>query len=72
MVCIRFHSRIKTKYMIMKILIKYLIVASLLISALSGCKKGGSTVPVPVIPDTTKPTISIIKPTPGGTIRIKP
>ena len=50
----------------MKIPIKYLIVISLLISALSGCKKGGTSEPVPVvIPDNTKPTISIVKPSVG-------
>lgn len=32
--------------------------------ATSGCNKGGSTDPLPV-PDATKPTISITKPTPG-------
>lgn len=51
--------------MTMKISIKYLIVISLLISNFTGCKKGGSTVPDPVISDTAKPTISILKPTPG-------
>jgi len=43
---------------------KYLIVISLLTAMFCGCKKGGST-PEPIIPDTTKPTISIVKPTAG-------
>ena len=42
---------------------KSLIVISLLITMVYGCKKGGT--PDPVIPDTTKPTISITKPTAG-------
>ena len=45
---------------------KYLIVISLLTAMFCGCKKGGST-PEPIIPDTTKPTISIVKPTAGQT-----
>ena len=47
----------------MKTAFKYLIVISLLITMVYGCKKGGST-PVP-IPDTTNPTISITQPTAG-------
>ena len=43
---------------------KYLIVISLLTAMFCGCKKGGST-PEPIIPATTKPTISIVKPTAG-------
>jgi hypothetical protein len=45
----------------MKTSIQYLAV---LILILFGCKKGSSPVPV-VIPDTTKPTISVLKPTAG-------
>ena len=59
----------------MKIFIKHLIVSCLLVAALSGCKKTSSPNPVPVVvPDTTKPTITITKPTvgqafaPGSTI----
>ena len=48
----------------MKIFVKSLFLACLLISMLYGCKKGGTT-PDPIIPDTTKPTISITKPTAG-------
>jgi len=44
--------------------LKFLVVISLLITTIFGCKKGGST-PEPVIPDTTKPTISVVKPTAG-------
>ena len=40
------------------------IVTSLLIATIFGCKKGGNT-PDPVTPDTTKPTISVVKPTAG-------
>jgi len=50
----------------MKTSIKYLLVISLLILNISGCKKGTNTTPDPVpVPDTTKPTISITKPTAG-------
>lgn len=48
----------------MKTAIRYLMVISLLTVTLYGCKKGGTT-PDPVVPDTTKPTISIIQPTAG-------
>lgn len=48
----------------MRISIKHLIVFCLLITTYSNCKKGGSTSEPPV-PDTTNPTISIIKPTAG-------
>ncbi|HEY3389267.1 MAG TPA: DUF4625 domain-containing protein [Prolixibacteraceae bacterium] len=48
----------------MKTAVIFLIVTSLLIILASSCKKGGST-PDPIIPDTTKPTISITNPTPG-------
>jgi hypothetical protein len=54
--------------MTIKVPIKYLIGVGLLISALTGCQKGSSTAPAPVISDTTKPTITIIKPTPGQSI----
>ena len=50
----------------MKTSTKYLIVISLLTIFLSGCKKGGTT-PDPVVPDTTKPTISVTKPSAGQT-----
>lgn len=46
----------------MKISIKHLIFITLLFTAFSGCKKGGGS-PDPVISDTTKPTILIVKPT---------
>lgn len=45
----------------MKTSTKYLMVISLLTISLSGCKKVGTT-PDPVVHDTTKPTISIAKP----------
>ena len=48
----------------MKTAIKYLIVSTLLITVVYGCKKGGTT-PEPIIPDTTVPTISVTKPTAG-------
>lgn len=48
----------------MKTAINHLIVITLLISMVYGCKKGGTT-PDPVIPDTTVPAISITKPTAG-------
>jgi hypothetical protein len=52
----------------MKTSSKYLIVISLIVFAFYGCKKGGSSTPDPVpVPDTTKPTISIIKPSAGQT-----
>lgn len=47
----------------MKNTLKYLIVISLLITMVYGCKK--SSTPEPIIPDTTLPTISITKPTAG-------
>lgn len=49
----------------MKISYQLLIITSLLISTLTGCKKGSGAGPDPVIPDTTKPTISVTKPTAG-------
>ena len=49
----------------MKISIHLLIITILLISILKGCKKGGGNGPDPVVPDTTKPTISVTKPTAG-------
>ena len=48
----------------MKTAVISLFAFSLLITMYSGCK-GGSVTPDPVIPDTTKPTITIIKPTAG-------
>ena len=48
----------------MKHSINQLICLSLFISIIAGCSKGGSNPPV-VIPDTTKPSISITNPTPG-------
>jgi len=48
----------------MKISIKYLIIISLLITAFSGCKKGGGSTD-PLNPDTAKPTISITNPIAG-------
>ena len=50
----------------MKSTIKYLIVVNLLAGILSGCSKGGSNPPV-VVPDTTKPTITITNPVAGTT-----
>jgi len=49
----------------MKTSTKYLIVISFLVLTFSGCNKGGGTTPDPIVPDTTKPTISILKPTAG-------
>lgn len=49
----------------MKNSIKYLVFICFLAVILSGCKKGSTPEPDPVIPDTTKPTISITKPTAG-------
>ena len=49
----------------MRTSIKYLISVSFLIATISGCKKGAGTDPDPVVPDTTKPTITIIRPTAG-------
>ncbi len=48
----------------MKSSVKHLIGNGLLILILVGCSKGGSNPPV-VVPDTTKPTISISNPTAG-------
>jgi hypothetical protein len=48
----------------MRISIKYLMTMGLCVTILAGCKKGSSQ-PDPVIPDTTKPTITIVKPTAG-------
>jgi len=48
----------------MKTAAKYLMVITLLITVVYGCKKGGTT-PEPIIPDTTLPAISIAKPTAG-------
>lgn len=50
----------------MKRSIKVLFVISLMILAIMGCKKGSTPAPDPiVVPDTTKPSISITKPTAG-------
>ena len=46
---------------------KYLIIIGLLVSTISCSKKSGGGTPDPVIPDTTKPTITITKPTAGQT-----
>ena len=55
----------------MKTPVNYLIIISLLaIITFSGCKKGGSPVPEPVVPDTTKPTINITKPTAGQSLTV--
>jgi len=60
----------------MKTAIKHLIFITLLITVVNGCKKGGTT-PDPIIPDTTKPSVSITKPTvgqifiPGNTINFE-
>jgi len=48
----------------MKYFIKYLFILGILIVTFNGCSKGGSNPPV-VVPDTTKPTITITKPTAG-------
>jgi len=45
---------------------KYDIILFLLLISISGCKKSGTT-PDPVITDTAKPTISILKPSVGQT-----
>ena len=47
----------------MKNPIKYIVLIYLFATILSGCKK--SSTPEPIIPDTTKPTITIVKPTAG-------
>jgi hypothetical protein len=47
----------------MKFSIKYFAISFLLISTLSCSKKSGTVTPDPIIPDTPKPTITIIKPT---------
>lgn len=49
----------------MKNTCKYLIITGLLIIAILGCKKKSGVEPDPIVTDTTKPTISIIKPTAG-------
>ena len=60
-----------TKSNFMKTPVNYLIIISLLaIITFSGCKKGGSPVPEPVVPDTTKPTINITKPTAGQSLTV--
>ena len=47
----------------MKKFIKYFIIIFLIAQTISCSKKGGTVKPDPIIPDTTKPTISITKPT---------
>lgn len=47
----------------MKFPTKLLLISGVLISLFSGCKKGGGT--TPPVPDTTKPTISVINPSAG-------
>lgn len=47
----------------MKLSIKYFVIICLLISSISCSKKSGTVTPDPIIPDTTKPTITIVKPT---------
>jgi hypothetical protein len=50
----------------MRTSIKFLLSIIFLVLAISGCKKGSSPTPDPIpISDTTKPTISITKPTVG-------
>ena len=49
----------------MNSLIKYLKIFSFLVIAIWGCKKGASSTADPIVPDTTKPTITIVKPTAG-------
>lgn len=49
----------------MKIFAIYVIITCLLIISIIGCKKKGGVVPDPIVPDTTKPTIAITKPTAG-------
>ena len=50
----------------MKISTTTLIIAALLLVTVASCgKKGGGVTPDPVIPDTTKPAITITKPTAG-------
>jgi hypothetical protein len=44
----------------MKNSIKYMVIIYLLATIFSGCKK--SSTPEPIIPDTTKPTITIVSP----------
>ena len=47
----------------MKISLQQFSVICLILITFAGCKKGTSTAPPVVIPDTTKPTLSIVKPT---------
>lgn len=60
----------------MKKSIQYFVVICLLVSVFSACKKSSTPAPLP-IPDTTKPTISVTKPTvgqvfiPGSTINFQ-
>ena len=49
----------------MRISIKCLLITGMLAITFTGCKKGGGSGPDPVVPDTTKPTITITKPTAG-------
>ena len=48
----------------MKTIIKFSLFAVILVLTLSGCKNGGTPDPV-IPPDTSKPTITIIKPSAG-------
>jgi hypothetical protein len=47
----------------MKNSINYMVIIYFLATIFSGCKK--SSTPEPIIPDTTKPTITFVKPTAG-------
>jgi len=49
----------------MKTFSNYLTITILLLSTFSCGKSGGSATPDPVVTDTTKPTISIVKPSAG-------
>ncbi|MCX6219433.1 MAG: DUF4625 domain-containing protein [Bacteroidia bacterium] len=54
----------------MKIVLKW-IMPVLLVLFMVSCKKGGTTdVPPVVVPDTTKPTISLVDPTPSKIITL--
>lgn len=54
----------------MKIVLKWIMPILLLLFVVS-CKKGGTTdVPPVVVPDTTKPTISMVDPTPSKIITL--
>lgn len=54
----------------MRTTVKCLIITSLFTIGFTGCKKGGGTTPDPIVPDSTKPTITITKPTAGQSFNV--